>query len=163
MADVTTIQSLTVFAWFMMLMILRRCIILIMGIYAGRYQPYPLGTQVPEDNMFKREEFRSPTPVTSESDFCEAVRVNRVIHNDSENDTYFLIMLLSTAVTGDAIGDNCIRTIVYGSIYLAVRLFYAAAYIMAWQPWRMISFSLGLLCTLACSIHLVITMSTRAN
>jgi uncharacterized MAPEG superfamily protein len=86
-----------------------------------------------------------------------------VIHNDAENDTYFLILLLATAAFSDSVNGDCVRTIVYGAIYLFSRIFYAVAYIMALQPWRTIGFYFGFACTLACNLDLVITMSRRSN
>ncbi|CAF1043491.1 unnamed protein product [Adineta steineri] len=158
MVDVTTIQSGTVFAWFMLTMVLRRVVMLVVAGVAARGKPTPPG-RVPEDYRTKRKSVGTPI----QNRFTKDVRVNKTITNDSENDTYFLILLLATAVFSDTNNGNVIRTIVYGAIYLFARICYAIAYIMGWQPWRSLFFALGLACTLACSLDLVITMSRRSN
>jgi uncharacterized MAPEG superfamily protein len=163
MVDVTTIQSGTVFAWFMLMMVLRRVVMLIVAGIAGRGRPLRPG-RVPEDKRGARPV--DTTTVTSDQvEFTKDVRVNKTITNDAENDTYFLILLLATAVFSDTItgNGNVIRTIIYATIYLFARICYAIAYIMGWQPWRSIAWTLGLACTLACSLDLVITMSRRSN
>jgi len=162
MVDVNTIQAGTVFAWFMLVMVVRRIVILVVAGIAGRNKPFPPG-RVPEDRILKRGQVEQSMAGTIHGDFSRDVRVNKTITNDSENDTYFLILLLATAVFSDSSNGNCTRTIVYGAIYLFCRIFYAVAYIMALQPWRTIVFSLGLACTLACNLDLVITMSRRSN
>ncbi len=58
---------------------------------------------------------------------------------------------------------NTTRTIVYGVIYLVIRIIYAFMYILGLQPWRTMIFTMGLACTLAISLDLVITMSRRPN
>jgi len=91
------------------------------------------------------------------------MRVNKLIANDAENDTYFLILLLATAVFIDTLSGNITRTIVYGVIYLVIRIIYAFMYIMGLQSWRTICFAMGITCTIACSLDLVISMSQRSN
>jgi uncharacterized MAPEG superfamily protein len=103
--------------------------------------------------------------VPNQIEFTKDVRVNKTIGNDTENDPYFLILLLATAVFSDTASGNgnVTRTIVYATFYLFARIFYAVAYIMAWQPWRSILYALGMACTIACSLDLMITMSRRSN
>jgi uncharacterized MAPEG superfamily protein len=163
MVSVNTIQAGTVFAWFMLAMILRRIVMLVVAGIAGRNRPFPPGTRVPEDQMMKKGQVEPSTTGTTPVVFTKDVRVNKTIGNDTENDTYFLILLLATAVFSDSVNGDCTRTIVYGAIYLFFRILYAVAYIMGLQPWRSITFTFGLACTLACSLDLVITMSRRAN
>ena len=112
-----------------------------------------------EDRILKRSRVTPSTTGTIHSSFNVDVRVNKTIGNDSENDTYFLILLLATAIISDGQNDNCTRTIVYGVIYFYFRIFYALTYIAALQPWRTVVFYGGL----ACNFDLVITMSRRAN
>jgi uncharacterized MAPEG superfamily protein len=162
MVDVTTIQAGTVFAWFMLVMVIRRIVMLVVAGIAGRNRPFPPG-RVPEDKILKRGQVEPSTTGNIHGDFSKDVRVNKTINNDSENDTYFLILLLATAVFSDSANGNCTRTIVYGAIYLFFRIFYAVAYILALQPWRSLAFTFGLACTFACSLDLVITMSRRSN
>jgi uncharacterized MAPEG superfamily protein len=162
MVSVNTIQAGTVFAWFMLIMVLRRIVLIVIIGIAGRNRPFLPG-RVPEDKFLKRGQVIAPTADVGPVVYTKDVRANKTINNDSENDTYFLILLLATAVFSDSANGNCIRTIVYGTIYLFFRIFYAVAYIMALQPWRTLAFSLGLACTLACNLDLVITMSSRSN
>ncbi|CAF1341822.1 unnamed protein product [Adineta steineri] len=139
-------------------MVLRRVVMLVVAGVAARGKPRPPG-RVPEDYKTKRKSVGTPI----QNRFTKDVRVNKTINNDSENDTYFLILLLATAVFSDTSNGNVIRTIVYGAIYLFARICFAIAYIMGWQPWRSIFFAIGLACTLACSLDLVVTMSRRSN
>jgi uncharacterized MAPEG superfamily protein len=164
MVDVTTIQSGTVFAWFMLVMVVRRFVMLVVAGIARRGKPLPLD-RVPEDRKLAGGQMGSQTETPGHIEFTKDVRVNKTIGNDTENDTYFLILLLATAVFSDTTSGNgnVIRTIVYGSIYLFARICYAVAYIMGLQPYRSICFAVGLACTLACSLDLVITMSRRSN
>ncbi|CAF0856824.1 unnamed protein product [Adineta steineri] len=163
MVDVTTIQPGTVFAWFMLFMVLRRIVLLVVAGIAGRGKPLPPG-RVPEDYRSRGKPVETTTTAASNpADFPPNVRVNRTIGNDTENDTYFLILLLATAVFSDSANGNVIRTIVYATIYLFARICFAITYIIGLQPWRSLCFGLGLACTLACSLDLVITMSRRSN
>jgi uncharacterized MAPEG superfamily protein len=162
MVNVNSIQSGTVFAWFMLLIVIRRIVMLIVAGISEYNKPFP-ADRVPEDKILKRSRVSSMAPEAIHGNFNTSVRVNKTIGNDTENDTYFLILLLSTAAFSDSSNGNCVRTIVYGTIYLFFRIFYAVAYIMALQPWRSIAFYFGLACTLACNLDLVITMSRRAN
>ncbi len=162
MVSVNTIQSGTVFAWFMLVMFVRRIAILVVAGIAGRNKPFP-SDRVPEDKFLKKGLVTAPTINTAPIVFTKDIRVNKVIHNDAENDTYFIILLLATAFFSDNFNPDRVRTIVYGAIYLFFRILYAVAYIMALQPWRTLAFFLGMFCTLACSLDLVITMSRRSN
>jgi uncharacterized MAPEG superfamily protein len=164
MVDVKSIQSGTVFAWFMLVMVTRRIVILVIAGVAGRHKPFLAGSRPPEDKMLKNKDV-DPWIITgiTQLEFTKDVRANRIIGNDSENDTYFLVLLLATAVFSDDVSGSSTRTIVYGIVYLFARILYAVAYIMALQPWRTLAYSLGLLCTLVCNLDLVITMSMRSN
>jgi uncharacterized MAPEG superfamily protein len=162
MVSVNTIQAGTVFAWFMLIMVLRRIVLIIVMGIAGRGKPLAPG-RVPEDKLMKKGQVTASTVDTAPVVFTKDVRVNKVITNDTENDTYFLILLLATAAFSDSSNGDCVRTIVYGAIYLFFRILYAIVYVLGLQPWRSISFSFGLTCTLACSLDLVITMSRRSN
>ena len=164
MVSVNTIQSGTVFAWFMLVTVLRRVVMLIVAGVAQRGKPFPPGSRVPEDNILRRGHVEPTTTTTSNPiEFTKDVRVNKTINNDSENDPYFLILLLATAVFSDIPAHRSTRTIIYGLIYLVARILYAVTYIMALQPWRTIVYTVGLAVTLACSLDLVITTSLREN
>lgn len=162
MISVNTIQAGTVFAWFMLGMVLRRIVMIAIGINAQRGKPIPPGTRVPEDNKLVRGNVEATATTSNQIEFTTSVRVNKTINNDSENDPYFLILLLATAVFSDT-KYRSTRTIIYGLIYLVARICYAVAYIKALQPWRTLIFGVGLVVTLACSLDLVITMSLLPN
>jgi glutathione S-transferase len=161
MVDVTTINPGTVFAWFMLGMVLRRAILILVFNIGIRGHPFQPGSRVPEDdpNKNKPTSKNAPQPI----EYTLDMRVNKVITNDAENDTYFLILLLATAVFTDTLSGNTTRTIVYGVIYLVIRIIYAFMYIMGLQPWRTIVFAMGITCTVACNLDLVISMSRRSN
>ncbi|CAF2959984.1 unnamed protein product [Rotaria sp. Silwood2] len=163
MVNVNTIQSGTVFAWFMLMMVIRRIAMLVVAGIAGRDRPFPPDSRVPEDRILKRGQVDPSMTESTHIEFTKDVRVNKTIGNDTENDTYFLILLLATAVFSDRMSNDSTRTIVYGLIYLVARICYAVAYIMALQPWRSLVYGLGLACTLACNLDLVITMSRQPN
>jgi uncharacterized MAPEG superfamily protein len=162
MVSVNTILAGTVFAWFMLMILLRRLVLLIILAVVGSKKP-PLPSRVPEDRVLNRRPVATSTIDTAPIEFTKDIRANRVIHNDAENDTYFLILLLATAAFSDSSNPDCVRTIVYATIYLFFRIMYATAYIMGLQPWRTLAFFLGFACTLACCLDLVITMSRRSN
>jgi uncharacterized MAPEG superfamily protein len=163
MINVNTIQAGTVFAWFMLVMVLRRVVMLVVAGVARRGKPFPPGSRVPEDNKLRGGNVEVTTATSDQIEFTKDVRVNKTNNNDSENDPYFLILLLATAVFSDSPAIRSTRTIIYGLIYLVARICYAIAYIMALQPWRSLVFAVGLAATLACSLDLVITMSLRSN
>ena len=164
MVNVISIQPSTVFAWFMFLMVLRRIILLIVSMIIGYKKPLTGGSRPPEDKIFKRGQVEPSTSAIVPTEFTKNVRINKVIHNDAENDTYFLILLLATAIYSDAsLSRDCTRTVIYGTIYLFFRLCYTVAYILALQPWRTLCFFCGLACTFAISFDLLITMSRQSN
>ena len=163
MVDVTTINPGTVFAWFMLGMLLRRAVLIAIFNVSIRGKPLQPGARVPEDNPKRKERVQSSTTEPPPIEFTTDMRVNKTITNDSENDTYFLILLLATAIYSDGGSGTAVRTIVYGVIYLFIRICYAAIYIIGLQPWRTILFASGLTCTIACNLDLVITMSRRSN
>ncbi len=160
MVSVRTINPGTVFAWFMLAMVLRRIALIVVFNIGLRSHPFRPGTRAPEDNPNRNKPSPNSPPTVP---FTIDVRANKVITNDAENDTYFLILLLATAVFTDTLTGNTTRTIVYGVIYLVIRIIYAFMYILGLQPWRTMIFTMGLACTLAISLDLVITMSRRPN
>ena len=163
MVNVNSIQSGTVFAWFMLVMVIRRIVILFVAAVSAHDKPFPAGSRVPEDKILKSKNVHPWMFETTQTEFTKDVRANKIFGNDSENDTYFLILLLATAVFSDNVSGSSTRTIVYSTVYLFARIFYAIAYIIALQPWRTLAYYLGFFCTLACSLDLVLTMSMRSN
>mgnify|MGYP001039041465 CR=1 FL=1 len=158
MVSVRTIQAATVFAWFMLLMLIRRLVLLIF-ISITKRQTSDSSTS----KTVRRGQVEPSTTAVNRTESTVDMRVNRIIGNDSENDTYFLILLLSTAAFSDSVNGDCVRTIVYAVIYLFVRIVYAIVYALGLQPWRTLVFYFAFACTLACNLDLVITMSRRAN
>lgn len=166
MVNVISIQPSTVFAWFMFLLVLRRLVLIILTMILGYNKPFVVGSRPPEDRMFKRGQVEHSSSSSSivAVEFSKDVRINKVIHNDAENDFYFLILYLATAIYTDSLlSRDCTRTVIYGTIYLFFRLGYTIAYIFALQPWRTLCFFCGLLCTFAMSLDLLITLSRQPN
>ena len=163
MVDVNTINPGSVFAWFMLAMLVRRGVLIALFNVGIRGHPLPPGSRVPEDNPRRRERTEASSEGPAPIDFTLDMRVNKTITNDSENDAYFLILLLATAAFSDSVSGNATRTIVYSVIYLFIRICYAVVYLVGLQPWRTILFASGLSCTIACNLDLVITLSRRSN
>ncbi|CAF0743381.1 unnamed protein product [Adineta steineri] len=163
MVSTTTIQPATVFAWFMLMINLRRVVLLIIATIIGRNKPFPSGSRVPEDKILRKCQVEPMTTGINHTAFTKDIRIYKTISNDAENDVYFIIILLATALYIDTVSGDCTRTIIYGAIYLFFRILYAIAYIMALQPFRSIAFFLSLACTLTCNLDLVITISRRSN
>ncbi|CAF0925910.1 unnamed protein product [Adineta steineri] len=163
MVSVKTIHSGTVFAWFMLVVILRRIVMLAVAMSAKRGKPFPPGSRPPEDNKLIGKQTTVVTDTSSPIEFTKDIRVTKMINNDIENDPYFFILLLATAIFSDSASQNCTRTIVYSILYLLIHIAYAVTYIMVLQPWRSMMFAFGLPLTVACSLDLVITMSLQPN
>ena len=163
MVDVNTINPGTVFAWFMLAMLVRRAVLIALLNVGLRSHPVKRGARAPEDNFGQKERPEASARRTPPIEFTLDMRVNRTITNDSENDAYFLILLLATAAFSDSVSGNATRTIVYSVIYLFARICYAVIYLVGLQPWRTILFASGLACTIACNLDLVITLSRRSN
>ncbi|UJR29262.1 hypothetical protein I4U23_010476 [Adineta vaga] len=56
MVTVNTIRSGTVFAWFMLMMLLRRIVLLLVAGFSEWNRPFPPDTRVPEDKILKRDQ-----------------------------------------------------------------------------------------------------------
>ncbi|CAF0928119.1 unnamed protein product [Rotaria sp. Silwood1] len=163
MTDVTTIRPGTVFAWFMLVLVVRRLALIIMLIVTRQTQPFQPSVRLPEDDTRKKKQMVSSAESTPQNEVNRDARINGVITNDAENDTYFLVLLLATALFSDWVNGNVIRTIVYGAIYAFARIVHSVTYLLALQPWRSLAYMIGLLCTFAINLDLVITMSRRTN
>ncbi|CAF1415058.1 unnamed protein product [Rotaria magnacalcarata] len=142
MTDINSIKPGTVFAWFMLVLIVRRIVLIVMLIVTKQKTSPGL-----------------PPPDTSD----RPTRINGAIRNDSENDAYFLILYLGTAIFSYSVNADIVRMIVYGAVYLTTRSIHSVMFILALQPHRMLAFLFGLLCTFAMSLDLVITMSRTTN
>ncbi|CAF0747666.1 unnamed protein product [Adineta steineri] len=162
MVSIKTIQADTVFAWFMLVVILQRIVMLAVAMSTRRGKPFPPGSRPPEDNKLIGKQTTVTTDTSSPIEFTKDVRATKTINNDTENDPYSFILLLATAIS-DSASQNCTRTIVYSILYLIIRIVYAVTYIMVLQPWRSIMFAFGLPLTVACSLDLIITMSLQPN
>lgn len=154
---------MTVFAWFMLCMVIRRIVLVTLSAIIGFHRPFEPGTRAPEDRMLKAKDTQATMDDVPAVSFTKDIRINRAIHNDAENDPLFFSLLLATAVASDNVTEPSTRVIVYGSIYLFARMAHAFTYTMALQPWRTIALFVSVLCTLACSLDLVVSMSLRAN
>jgi hypothetical protein len=88
MVSVNTIQAGTVFAWFMLILLIRRIILITILAVVGSKQPLP-PSRVPEDKIFRNRTVAAPTTDATRIVYTADVRANKIITNDSENDTYF--------------------------------------------------------------------------
>ncbi|CAF1252644.1 unnamed protein product [Rotaria sp. Silwood1] len=140
MVNINTIQSGAVFAWFMLLMIIRRIVLLIIVSIVEYNRSFPPSFRVREDKILRKVRIESSITRPIHIEVTKHVRVNKIIGNNLENDVHFIILLFATVIFSDSINDKCTKTIIYGVIYLFFRIFYAIAYIIALRPWRTLVF-----------------------
>lgn len=82
---------------------------------------------------------------------AETLRVKRAHQNDLENIPGFLILaLIFTLAGGSANGGWA-----YFGLFFAARTLHSIAYLNGLQPWRTISFFVGLLCQLGLMVQLI--------
>jgi len=82
---------------------------------------------------------------------AETLRVKRAHQNDLENIPGFLILaLIFTLAGGSASGGWA-----YFGLFFAARTLHSIAYLNGLQPWRTISFFVGLLCQLGLMVQLI--------
>lgn len=154
MVDIYTIKPGTVFAWCMLVLVVRRIVLVMMLIVSKQMQKSDSGKGPVEDARKKNNgDDSSDTPTL----------VNGCIRNDSENDTYFVILYLGTSIFSYSVNADIVRLIVYGGIYVLARILHSIMFILELQPWRTLSYVVGMLCTFAMSLDLVITMSRTSN
>jgi hypothetical protein len=82
MVDITTINPGTVFAWFMLGMVLRRAVLIIVFNIGIRGHPFQPGSRVPEDSP-NRNKPTSTNARSSPVEYTLDMRVNKVITNQS--------------------------------------------------------------------------------
>lgn len=140
MVDIYSIRVGTVFAWFMLILMIRRITLVVMLVIIG---------------------MKKGSAKSNNDDVIE--RINGCLTNDSENDTYFLILYLGTAIYSYSLNPDLVRMIVYGSIYLFARIMHSTMYVAGIQPARTLCYLVGLLCTFAMNLDLVILMSRASN
>lgn len=108
----------------------------------SRHKPFNPSIRPPEDRKLKSKKIQSTLDGVTPIECTKDIRTLRIISNDTENDTYFFALLLATAVFSDDVSGLSTRTIVYGTVYLFIRLCYVIAYFLPLQPWRTIAFTL---------------------
>jgi hypothetical protein len=83
------------------------------------YRPFLSGSHPPDDEMLKNKDIEPWMDGSIQIEFNKDVHVNKIIDNDSDNDTYFLTLLLATVIHSDDVPDSSSRrTIVFGVVYL---------------------------------------------
>lgn len=102
-------------------------------------------TPNPED---ARTVVRGATVV--DADPPEVARVLRAQRNSFDNTIPFLLMASVFAALGP---DKLEAQIIFG-VFTGARLFYSVAYLKGLQPWRTISYGIGVLATLALMIEI---------
>lgn len=84
-----------------------------------------------------------------EADPPEVARVLRAHRNSFDNTIPFLLLASAFA----ALGPDPLEAQVLFGVFTGARLFYSLAYLKGLQPWRSISYLIGLLTTLALMIE----------
>ncbi|CAF1548064.1 unnamed protein product, partial [Rotaria sordida] len=77
-----------------------------MLIVTRQTQPFQSSVRLPEDDIRKNKQKQNPTESTPQRVVDRDVRINGVITNDAENDTYFLVLLLATALFSDFVNGD---------------------------------------------------------
>ncbi|CAF5016740.1 unnamed protein product, partial [Rotaria sp. Silwood1] len=72
-----------------------------MLIVTRQTQPFQPSVRLPEDDTRKKKQMVSSAESTPQNEVNRDARINGVITNDAENDTYFLVLLLATALFSD--------------------------------------------------------------
>ena len=75
MVSVNTIRPGTVFAWFMLVMVIRRIVILFVAGIAGRHRPFLPGSRPPEDKMLKNKKVNPWIDGPTQIEFTKDVRI----------------------------------------------------------------------------------------
>eukprot|EP01117_Protostelium_nocturnum_P010699 TRINITY_DN3852_c0_g3_i4.p1 TRINITY_DN3852_c0_g3~~TRINITY_DN3852_c0_g3_i4.p1 ORF type:complete len:163 (+),score=50.84 TRINITY_DN3852_c0_g3_i4:75-563(+) len=145
------LRAVTVFAWFMLFLVLRRIGILVFsGLKGDRSQP---NDRPPEDTKIMPEEAGAALSRGQET-WTAQKRAGRTMDNDTENDILFVPLLLALAFS--PIPATTRRIICYAAVYAFSRFVYAVSYLGGFQPWRSVMFSLTLLTTLVLALDLSI-------
>ncbi|CAF3648151.1 unnamed protein product [Rotaria socialis] len=159
MTDIYSIKPGTVFAWFMLVLVIRRIVLIVMLIASGIAKSSGAASQPVE--VARNGGSGKNAKESDQADL--GTLINTAITNDSENDTYFLILYLATGIYSYSVNVDVLRMIVYGAVYLFARIIHSVVLILELQPYRTLAYLIGLMCTLAISIDLVVTMSRSTN
>ncbi len=81
--------------------VIRRIVMVFITTIATCYRPFLSGSHPPEDKMLKNKDIEPRMDGTTQIEFTKDVPVNKIIGNDSENDTYFLTLLSATVIRSD--------------------------------------------------------------
>jgi uncharacterized membrane protein YecN with MAPEG domain len=113
----------------------------------GRYKYR--GFSNPEDAVMLDKLFGSKPDAAQQNELVE--RAQSVLRNDGENVPIFLFLAMTYVQLG------CWQTglIIYLPLFVIGRIFHAISYLNALQPWRNLSYQLGLWVTFAMSVHIV--------
>jgi uncharacterized membrane protein YecN with MAPEG domain len=139
--DSWKIYGLTVVALFVKMF----AVLLVQGY--GRYKHR--GFSNPEDAVMFDKLFGHQTDVSKQSELVD--RAQSVLRNDGENIPIFLFLALSY------IQLSCWQTgvVIYLPLFVIGRIAHAISYLNALQPWRNLSYQLGLWVMVAMSGHIV--------
>jgi prostaglandin-E synthase 1 len=85
-----------------------------------------------------------------ESDPASVARVLRAQRNSFDNTIPFLIL----GAVFSALGPNPLEAQIIFGAFTGMRLFYSVAYLKALQPWRTISYAVGVFATLALMVEI---------
>ena len=113
----------------------------------GRYKNR--GFDNPEDAAMFDKLFGSKPDATRQSELVD--RAQSVLHNDGENIPIFLFM----ALTYVQLGCWSKGVAIYLPLFVIGRIAHTISYLKALQPWRNLSYQLGLWVTFAMAGHIV--------
>ncbi|CAM4784481.1 unnamed protein product [Rotaria magnacalcarata] len=95
MTDIYSIKPGTVFAWFMLVLVIRRIVLVVMLIASGIVKSSGAASQ-PVEVARNGNSGKGSKELASSDKADLPTLINNAITNDSENDTYFLILYLGT-------------------------------------------------------------------
>jgi uncharacterized membrane protein YecN with MAPEG domain len=139
--DSWKIYGLTVVVLFIKMV----AMVLVQGYERYKYR----GFSNPEDAVMFDKLFGSKPDAAQQSELVE--RAQSVLRNDGENVPIFLFLAMTYVQLG------CWQTglIIYLPLFVIGRIAHAISYLNALQPWRNLSYQLGLWVTFAMSGHIV--------
>ena len=115
------------------------------------------GFNNPEDAAIFDKLFGSKPNATKQSELVE--RAQSVLRNDGENIPIFLFM----AIAYIQLGCWSRGVAIYLPLFVIGRIAHTITYLKALQPWRNLSYQLGLWATFAMAIHIVWQSTLTAN
>jgi len=103
--------------------VIRRIVMVFIPTIETCYRPFLSGSQPPDKEMLKNKDIEPWMDGSIQIEFNKDVHINKIIGNDSDNDTYFLTLLLATVIYSDDLpNSSSTRKIVYAVAYIMRRI-----------------------------------------